>query len=108
MQNIFNSKEQSDDKTLSIRIYKMFKENGEHCQISFVEELECWLVASKNVAILVRNESDIKLYAHERFIWARLIAEQWLSIINGLSPQERDDLKRDIKGMTLIGEYCGN
>jgi hypothetical protein len=26
-----------------IHLYRLFKENGEHCQVSFVKQLDCWL-----------------------------------------------------------------
>lgn len=42
-----------------IHLYSIFKENGEHCQVSYIERLGAWLFASKNVAILARNQADL-------------------------------------------------
>ncbi len=57
-------------------LHCLFKENGEHCQISYVKELESWLFASKNVAILARTRDDLVNHYHkERFYWAKLIGD---------------------------------
>lgn len=45
-----------------IHLYCLFKENGEHCQIAYVEEIGFWLFASKNVSILAREKKDLQLH----------------------------------------------
>lgn len=45
-----------------IHLYAIFKENGEHCQVTYLHQAECWLFASKNVSILARNETDMLKY----------------------------------------------
>ena len=52
----------------------MSKANGENCQVSYFEELDAWVIASKNVALLARSAKDIDYYEGERFNFARLIA----------------------------------
>ena len=46
-------------------LYCLFKENGEHCQISYVRVLDSWLFASKNVAILARTPQDLENHYHK-------------------------------------------
>jgi hypothetical protein len=63
------------NKFIKINIYKLFKENGEHCQISYINDYEIWMISSKNVAILANNRKDLDCYSDkERFIWPKLIA----------------------------------
>lgn len=73
----------------SVKIYKLFKENGEHCQISYTNKIAqgTWLIASKNVTILARDRSDINLYKKERFYWAKLIAEEWFNILEKIGSE---------------------
>jgi hypothetical protein len=67
-----------------LHLYSLFKENGEHCQVGYCGRLQRWLMASKNVTILVRDEGDLERYQKERFYWAKLIAKQFLKQIEGL------------------------
>lgn len=46
-------------KQYKIHLYGLFKENGEHCQISYIRQLGYWLFASKNVSILAKTEADL-------------------------------------------------
>lgn len=67
-------------------MYGLFKENGEHCQVSYVSKLGYWLFASKNVAILAKDEADLENnYEKERFYWAKLIGHEFFKIINKFS-----------------------
>lgn len=71
-------------------IYRLFKENGEHCQIGYVKQLQCWLFASKNVAILAQTPKDLQdNYHKERFYWAKLVGEEFFSILEGFSPTQQ-------------------
>ena len=41
------------------------------------------MIASKNVTILMNSEEDLEKYEKiERYIWSKLIAKEWLKIIN--------------------------
>ncbi|CAD8179506.1 unnamed protein product [Paramecium octaurelia] len=101
--NILHPIKQAIQEGKKIHLYKLFKENGEHCQISFTNGY--WLVASKNCTILFQTEDDLNLYNDLRHTWAKLIGKQWLKIIK---EQNFDDLKSFLTENTLIGEYCGN
>lgn len=68
-----------------LHLYSLFKENGEHCQIGYVGRLDMWLVASKNVTIILKGEADLEAYHKERFYWAKLIARQFLKQTQDLS-----------------------
>lgn len=37
----------------------MSKANGENCQISYYEELDAYIIASKNVALAARKAEDL-------------------------------------------------
>jgi hypothetical protein len=90
-------------------LYRLFKENGEHCQIGYVKQLACWLFASKNVAILARTPTDLQDYYHkERFYWAKLVGEEFFSILEGFTAAQQEEFKADIDGFTLLGEHCGH
>ena len=65
-------------------------------------------MASKNVAILVRDQSDIEAYQKERFYWAKLIATEFLLSIEAMTPEKLEQFKVDIEDKTLIGEHCGH
>jgi len=93
-----------------ITVYKTEKANGENAQVSYSPKYRAWVVASKNVSILVRNNKDIseyRKYGETRYTFATLIAEAWLKIISkeGVDVEE---LKKNLTGKTLVGEYCGN
>ena len=45
-----------------VRIYQTEKANGENCQVSYFRPIDAWLVSSKNVSILAKSRSDVKLY----------------------------------------------
>lgn len=66
------------------------------------------IIASKNVTIVLRDLSDLKYYTTERFIWAAIISKEWFNIISKLNLDEIANLKNDLNGFTLNGEYCGN
>jgi hypothetical protein len=46
----------------SLNLYALFKENGEHCQISYINKLEMWMIASKNVTVIIKTEEDLEVY----------------------------------------------
>lgn len=69
-----------------MHLYSLFKENGEHCQVGYLAEVDMWLMASKNVTIVIKDEKDLEAYQKERFYWAKLIAKQFLTQISTLSP----------------------
>lgn len=86
----------------------MNKANGENCQISFLPQLDRWVIASKNVSLLAKEEKDLKIYeGTQRFHFATLIAHSWFEILNS-HKIDIEILKKNLQNKTLIGEYCGN
>lgn len=71
--------------------------------------MDCWLFASKNVAILARSPQDLEENYHkERFYWAKLVAEEFFRVMEGWPKALREEFKKDIEGYTLLGEHCGH
>lgn len=89
-------------------ISKIYKENGEHCQIGYTKEIDAWVIASKNVTILIRTKEDLALYNKERHYWPKIIAETWFEYLENLSENKISDLKNELKNYTLLGEHCGH
>ncbi len=90
----------------SIDIYQTEKANGENAQVSFIAELDAWIVCSKNVSILAKSAADIDKMTSERFEYARKIAHTWFEMIKTVKNLEL--LKQLLADHTAVGEYCGN
>jgi len=89
-------------------VYKTEKANGENAQVTYNPILDAWVCASKNVAITIRNADDLEAYRQlkeSRYSFAILIAETWLKLLKKV--KNHDDLKKDLTGKAIIGEYCG-
>ena len=72
---------------------KMLKANGENAQISYIKEIECWAISSKNVCLLARSDNDNEIetyYSSDRFHFAKLMAHAWLTILGSLSQKDID------------------
>jgi hypothetical protein len=55
-----------------------------------VKELDSWLFASKNVTALARSPEDLENHYHkERFIWAKMIGQDFFKVINKMSAAQR-------------------
>lgn len=93
----------------SVTILKTLKANGENAQISFVPEIQSWSISSKNVCLLARQDSEIdQNYNSDRFHFAKLMAHTWFELISNIPSKDLSQLKKDMSGRTLIGEYVGN
>ncbi|CAD8111001.1 unnamed protein product [Paramecium sonneborni] len=111
---IFNYTFSSLPKESQIKITQMEKANGENAQISYNKTLDCWIIGSKNVTLLCQNECELQLYdpsttndsQDQRYRFAIKIAKEWLKIID--SSEKVEQIKNQLDGLTLIGEYCGN
>ena len=57
-----NEKEKNNAKYLA---YLTTKVNGENFQVSYNKKYDCWIIASKNVSIVIRNKDDIDFYKNE-------------------------------------------
>jgi hypothetical protein len=93
-----------------VRLFSQEKLNGENAQVSWSSETESWLVASKNVSILVRHRDDIRHYENDRSSYSTQIAHTWFDILEDLEEIHINlaNLKRDLTGRTLVGEFVGN
>ena len=45
--------------------YLTTKVNGENFQVSYNTKYDCWVIASKNVSMVIRNKEDIEFYKNE-------------------------------------------
>lgn len=106
---IFKAPKKAIDENKKIAVYKLTKANGENAQVSYIKRLDAWIIASKNVSLIARNEADVELYKGERFHFATLIAKEWLRIVGQLEKDGLlDQIKAYLDGKTFVGEYCGN
>lgn len=94
----------------SVHVYSTEKLNGENAQVTWSADTNSWLIASKNVSILVTKRSDINEYRSDRFYFASQIAHSWFDLLDELDESKVDleNLKKDLTGRTLVGEYVGN
>lgn len=57
----------------------------------------------------MNSEEDLEKYEKiERYIWSKLIAKEWLKIINQMEKSLLQELKDSLEGVTLLGEHCGD
>lgn len=95
-----------------VEVLKTLKANGENMQVSWSEETESWVIASKNVAMLARDEGDIASYKqggdYGRYAFAQEMARAWFKMTKKMSKEQLRKLQEDMDGHTLIGEYIGS
>ena len=91
---------------------KTLKANGENVQISYSKETLSWVVASKNVAMLVRDKNDIEKWQKGemagRYGFAAEMAHVWLDIVARMSDAHQKEIREEMNGRTLVGEYIGS
>lgn len=147
-----------------VKISVLEKANGENCQISYLSQIDRWVIASKNVSLLAKDKADLvekykknsfetcentnfeknneenfeelkpkkflekkimmpKIfekkskeeknyeknppYLKYRFYFAYLIGVTFFDILESRQISIQN-LKADMKDITLVGEYCGN
>jgi len=106
---IFDEVYKAMENGLKINVCKLVKANGENAQISWIKDVGAWLIASKNVSMLVRDENDLGLYKGDRFHFAKLIGKEWMRIAQRIEKEGLiEELKENMNGRTFVGEYCGN
>ena len=59
--NMINISKENKEKTKYLA-YLTTKVNGENFQVSYNTKYSCWVIASKNVSMAVRNKDDINFY----------------------------------------------
>ena len=55
-----------NEKNVKYFVYLTTKVNGENFQVSYNSKYDCWVIASKNVSIAIRNKEDIEFYKNEK------------------------------------------
>eukprot|EP00388_Colpodella_angusta_P018683 GDKJ01046595.1.p1 GENE.GDKJ01046595.1~~GDKJ01046595.1.p1 ORF type:complete len:1154 (-),score=258.82 GDKJ01046595.1:146-3607(-) len=100
------------------------KANGTNAQFSFNKSLNCWVIGSKNVTLLVKDcESDFQLGNHPnltnclllegddvppRFKYSIELGKMFFKQLSVLSSHQRDYLRDYLgNGFTLLGEGLG-
>jgi hypothetical protein len=107
-----------EDKKMKVEVIKTLKANGENAQISWSDDADCWVIASKNVSLLAENKDQVLKKGYytqdrqSRFFFAIHIALQWFEILDKIKkvhgPEKVDQLKKDLNARTMVGEYIGN
>lgn len=68
-----------------VEAIKMLKANGENCQVSYVQEIDAWVISSKNVGLVARSVEDVELYAKKnsmRYSFSAMMARCWFTLIS--------------------------
>ncbi|OMJ93816.1 hypothetical protein SteCoe_3140 [Stentor coeruleus] len=104
--SIFYYVENALIKGKTIEVYQTEKANGENLQVGFIKEINKWIISSKNCSLVAENEEEVRRHKDDRYNFAKLIAVEWFKYLKNCSNVE--ELKRDIDGKSLIGEYIGN
>lgn len=91
-----------------VEVIKTLKANGENVQVSWNSDIQAWIVCSKNVGLLAQKRADIAQYTESRFSFAKEMAHVWFDKLESYSEDVRTQLRNDLAGNTLIGEYIGS
>lgn len=59
---------------MSISVYKLEKVNGENAQISYISDIDVFIIGSGDVSLAARSIYDLHLYEEQRFAFTLLIA----------------------------------
>ena len=62
---IIEINEEKKKENLKFFVYLTTKVNGENFQLSYNTKYNCWVIASKNVSLAIRNKEDIEFYKNE-------------------------------------------
>lgn len=109
VENVLSCNEELQPKDKAkVHIYRLNKANGENAQVSYYPQTDEWIISSKNVSIMIKEMKDVKNYQGQRYGFAILIAQAWLQIVSNLNKNQVQELKKELVGKTMIGEYCGN
>ena len=60
---------------------------------------------------MIKEEGEAEmesLYSNDRFHFARLMAHTWFKILKTMKTDKIAQLKSELAGFTIIGEYVGN
>ena len=56
---------EKNNENMNFFAYLTTKVNGENFQVSYNTKYNCWVIASKNVSLAIRNKEDIEFYKNE-------------------------------------------
>jgi len=109
IENVLSCNEElAPEHKAKVHVFRLNKANGENAQVSYFPVTDEWVVSSKNVSVFVKDAADIKTYQGERYGFAALIAKTWFELLKGKNKDQIAELKQDLTGRALVGEYCGN
>ena len=95
-----------------VEVFKTLKANGENVQVSYSRETESWVIASKNVGMLVKDRNQIEKYSEgemsNRYAFASEMAHVWFTKLASMTADARKELTKALSGRTLVGEYIGS
>ena len=89
----------------NMKVIHTEKLDGFNIQLSYLEELDCLIIGSKNVTILANREKDLELYQGAKYKYTNMIA---LEVFRMLEKIDSQSFKKRIKNHTLVGEYIGS
>lgn len=69
--------------------------------------MKAWVIGSLDVALVAREEADLKVYEASRYRATKDIAKFWLNHISKLSKKDGESLKHELTASTLLGEFVG-
>ena len=68
--------------------YLTTKVNGENCQVSYSKKYQCWIIASKNVSLAIKNKNDLEFYKN---------VENFENYIENIQTSKKEDKKCENK-----------
>lgn len=106
------------DNNKEIVVFRTYKANGENLQISYSNKLESWIICSKNVALAVKDKTELNEIDHlykdkkeNEYSYCIYFSQRWFDYLNLLEKNDLntyEQLKNDLNGYTLIGESVGD
>lgn len=95
-------------KHCTVDLVKETKKNGMKALIGYDDFTCCWVIGTERMTIAVYKEDDIEMYTDSALHEVKQAAYCFLDILREFSAKELDQLKNDLKGFTLVGEYFGD
>lgn len=91
-------------KDKHIELIKFTKTNGDCCMFSYLQDEDLYLIATRNISILVKDLDDLasiegKNYTHKN------LAKLWFGHLAQLNRAATVQLKKELNGHTWVGEY---
>lgn len=77
-----------------VEVVKTLKANGENVQVSWNEDVEAWVICSKNVGLIAQKRGDIDRNNSDRFVFAKEMAHVWFDILEDLEKEEKGTLAK--------------